>query len=198
MWRSHGLFHICLLAKVEFKTHIYSKFTSTEKWRLFDFFSIIINLLKVETTGLFNLYKLLEEEIIWFIQCYLSTEWGPRGLLSLVWHIFQLFCFGPHTAATQFIHATFTVGGVVVAWIKTLFKRGLQRDVVYLCWLIAPSANEYSCAHHVTWSPNKLWRSTSKFNLCCTSSLYGEKIWLTKVGFTWLYVVYRTELVWKA
>jgi hypothetical protein len=28
------------------------------------------------------------------------------------------------------------------------------------------SANEYSCAHHVTWSPNKLWRSTSIFNIC--------------------------------
>ncbi len=28
------------------------------------------------------------------------------------------------------------------------------------------SANEYSCAHHVTWSTNKLWRSTSIFNLC--------------------------------
>jgi hypothetical protein len=27
------------------------------------------------------------------------------------------------------------------------------------------SVNEYSCAHHVTWNPNKLWRSTS-FNLC--------------------------------
>jgi hypothetical protein len=27
------------------------------------------------------------------------------------------------------------------------------------------SANEYSCAHHVTWSPNKLWRSNSIFNL---------------------------------
>jgi hypothetical protein len=27
------------------------------------------------------------------------------------------------------------------------------------------SANEYSCAHHVTWSPSKLWRSTSIFNL---------------------------------
>jgi hypothetical protein len=25
------------------------------------------------------------------------------------------------------------------------------------------SANEYSCAHHVTWSPNKLWRSTCIF-----------------------------------
>ncbi len=28
------------------------------------------------------------------------------------------------------------------------------------------SANEYSCAHYVTWSLNKLWRSTSIFNLC--------------------------------
>ncbi len=28
------------------------------------------------------------------------------------------------------------------------------------------SATEYSCAHHVTWSTNKLWRSTSLFNLC--------------------------------
>jgi hypothetical protein len=27
------------------------------------------------------------------------------------------------------------------------------------------SANEYSCAHHVTLSPNKLWRSNSIFNL---------------------------------
>ncbi len=27
------------------------------------------------------------------------------------------------------------------------------------------SANEKSCAHHVTWSPNKLWRSNSIFNL---------------------------------
>ena len=60
--------------------------------------------------------------------------------------------------------------------------RGLQKDVVYLCWPIAPSytspnagggscgvsANEYSCAHHVTWSPNKLWKSTSIFNLWWT------------------------------
>ncbi len=48
--------------------------------------------------------------------------------------------------------------------------RGLQRDVVYLSWPIATSftspfaggwgcgvsANEYSCAHQVTWSPTKL------------------------------------------
>jgi hypothetical protein len=33
-------------------------------------------------------------------------------------------------------------------------------------------ANEYSCAHHVTWSPNKLWNSTSVLNLrvCVVSS----------------------------
>jgi hypothetical protein len=28
------------------------------------------------------------------------------------------------------------------------------------------SANENSCAHHVTRSPKKLWRSNSIFNLC--------------------------------
>ncbi len=58
--------------------------------------------------------------------------------------------------------------------------RGLQGDVVYLGWPIVPfviyepkfeggggrggcgvSSNENSCAHHVTWSPNKLWRSNS-------------------------------------
>ncbi len=33
------------------------------------------------------------------------------------------------------------------------------------------SANEYSCAHNVTWSRNKLWRSTSIFNLCSRPSL---------------------------
>ncbi len=27
------------------------------------------------------------------------------------------------------------------------------------------SANECSCAHHMTWSPNKLWKSTSILNL---------------------------------
>ncbi len=28
------------------------------------------------------------------------------------------------------------------------------------------SANEYNCAHHVTWSPNKLWRSNSIITQC--------------------------------
>jgi hypothetical protein len=37
------------------------------------------------------------------------------------------------------------------------------------------SANENSCAHHVTWSPNKLWGSNSIFNL-------------------WLHVLFRS---WK-
>jgi hypothetical protein len=60
--------------------------------------------------------------------------------------------------------------------------RGLQRYVVYLCWpnrwnsalkyesqcggmegCCGVSANDYSCAHHVTWSPNKLWRSNSYY-----------------------------------
>jgi hypothetical protein len=58
------------------------------------------------------------------------------------------------------------------------FTRGLQRDVVYLGWPIAPSY-EPNCGGrggaagfqpmrtnvYKTWSPNKLWRSNSKFNL---------------------------------
>ncbi len=35
------------------------------------------------------------------------------------------------------------------------------------------SANEYSCAHHVTWSTNKHWRSTSIFNLCFYPLIHG-------------------------
>ncbi len=58
------------------------------------------------------------------------------------------------------------------SWVK-----GSERDVVYLSWPIAPSymspnagggedpANEYSCVV-CTWSPKKLWRSNSIFNLC--------------------------------
>jgi len=65
-----------------------------------------------------------------------------------------------------------------------LYPRGVQGDVVYLSWPIAPlaygyepkcggegcgvSANENSCAYHVTWRPSKLWRSNSIFNLCFT------------------------------
>jgi hypothetical protein len=33
------------------------------------------------------------------------------------------------------------------------------------------AANENSCAHHVTWSPNKLWRSNSIFNLLSYSMI---------------------------
>jgi hypothetical protein len=41
----------------------------------------------------------------------------------------------------------------------------LMRTFTYLPLCCGVSANEYSCAHHVTWSPNKHWRSTSIFNL---------------------------------
>jgi hypothetical protein len=39
------------------------------------------------------------------------------------------------------------------------------------------SANEYSCEHHVTWSPKKLWRSTSILNLW---SRWTERVELTE------------------
>ncbi len=36
----------------------------------------------------------------------------------------------------------------------------------YSVYSVVP-ANEHSCAHNVTWSPYKFWRSTSIFSLCC-------------------------------
>ncbi len=41
---------------------------------------------------------------------------------------------------------------------SALVKRVQMRGEGGSCWV---SANENSCAHHVTRSPNKLWRSTS-------------------------------------
>jgi hypothetical protein len=35
-----------------------------------------------------------------------------------------------------------------------------------LFWLTNRAPNEYSCVHYVTWSPNKLWKSNTIFNLC--------------------------------
>ncbi len=66
--------------------------------------------------------------------------------------------------------------------------RGLQGDVVYLRWPIAPhvyepkcvrvSANENSCAHHLAWSPIKLWISNSIFNLCSESLRFQVREWV--------------------
>ncbi len=61
------------------------------------------------------------------------------------------------------------------------------------------SANEYSCAHHVTWSPNKLWSSTSIFNLwsdqniCTVSRLrrgQAREYWMIYSGPGFLIVIY--------
>ncbi len=66
------------------------------------------------------------------------------------------------------------------AWLRTQFTAGGYKEMSSICadprntspneggggggsWGV--SANEYSCAHHVTWSPNKLWRSIFIFNL---------------------------------
>jgi hypothetical protein len=77
--------------------------------------------------------------------------------------------------------------------------RGLQRDVVYLCRPIAlrirfpmrgmggggggcgAPVNEYSCVYHVTWSPNKLRRSSS-MDVVLQGRRHGYKIipcWVT-------------------
>ncbi len=58
------------------------------------------------------------------------------------------------------------------------------------------SANKYNCAHHVTWSSNKLWTgtSTSIVNLCCTpTNIRDQGGWIpleyriySAVGACWL------------
>ncbi len=88
-------------------------------------------------------------------------------------HLSSLSCLTPCT-----LH-----GGNSLGETKKLgLYRESQRDVVCLCWPMAPSytitntrkrggggvagsTNEYSCAHHVTCSPNKLGRANSIFNL---------------------------------
>jgi hypothetical protein len=47
-------------------------------------------------------------------------------------------------------------------------KKSTLNDLAYLTPLRIPLMNpvyEYSCAHHVTWSPYKLWRSTSDLDI---------------------------------
>ncbi len=44
------------------------------------------------------------------------------------------------------------------------------------------SANENSCAHHVTWGPNKLWRSNSIFKLCFLSTSSSRHCVLAVMG----------------
>jgi hypothetical protein len=75
---------------------------------------------------------------------------------------------------------------------QTVSYRGLlQGDVIYILadqWhpsymgpntgggegVAGVSANENSCAHHLTWSPNKLWRSNSLFNLWCQMISFSD------------------------
>ncbi len=78
--------------------------------------------------------------------------------------------------------------------IWSLAFRGSQRDVVYYGWPIAPSymssnaggrgwgglrghSQSIQLWHnaHCTWSPNKLWRSNSIFNLCWQSTERSAK-----------------------
>jgi hypothetical protein len=61
------------------------------------------------------------------------------------------------------------------------------------------SANEYSCALHVTWSPNKLWRSTTIPNAILKyKMLLNPLTEVSIVSSTRLFVLYMvssTDLV---
>ncbi len=56
------------------------------------------------------------------------------------------------------------------------------------------SANEYSFAHHVTWSTNKLWRSTSIFNLWYRVWMRRGKGWKDSPDFAFNCLLRRNEL----
>ncbi len=97
-------------------------------------------------------------------------------------------------------------------------SRGLQTDDVYLCWPIAlfytgpnagdtggcwVSANEYSCAHHVTLSPHKLWRATSIFNLWVQASVHinyttkpTARVTMLKLKNVWKFLHISGGLEW--
>jgi hypothetical protein len=51
---------------------------------------------------------------------------------------------------------------------NSLFRYRTETTETNVLFRIVPKlvSKDTVCAHHVTWSPNKLWRSTSIFNLC--------------------------------
>jgi hypothetical protein len=107
---------------------------------------------------------------------------------------------GFHAWLTKLSNSLFQVTVTLTACSKAnRTSRVLKGDVVYLSWPIAAlvyepkcgggvSANENSCAHHVTWKPNKLWRSNSIFNLCLRQLLKST----AKMLFCTLY-----SIVWR-
>jgi len=43
-------------------------------------------------------------------------------------------------------------------------------------WVAGVSANDNSCAHHVTWSPNELWRYNFIFILCMQYKMFSPRV----------------------
>ncbi len=96
--------------------------------------------------------------------------WACEGLATLLALGVSLF-LAQETAPHSFSQPAIVR---IVSQCKN-WNQGLQRYVVYLCWpnsalkyesqcggmegCCGVSANDYSCAHHVTWSPNKLWKT---------------------------------------
>ncbi len=75
-----------------------------------------------------------------------------------------------------------------IPFLWSMRNRRLQRDVVYLGWPIVPSYMSPSAGLRgscgglsqwvqlCTWSPNKLWRSNSIFNLWCENIVFAKSI----------------------
>jgi hypothetical protein len=94
--------------------------------------------------------------------------------------------------------------------INYISTRGSQRDVVYLCWPIAPKCGGVGLrglsqwVRLCTWSPNKIWRSNSIFNLWFQQycSVYDRKDFNDWVKGTqaWIFFIYffaETETIWS-
>ena len=116
-----------------------------------------------------NVCAFVSISLIYFLNLYFSNT---VPVTKTLWYTYVQENSPLHTTTN-----TLCLCGVWVA-------RGLQGDVVYLCWPIAPSnfeskcggrggglrglrlsAYECSSAHHVICSPNKLRRPSSIFNL---------------------------------
>ncbi len=109
----------------------------------------------------------------------ISTTWKKFKILSFYLNMFSMALIARETAPAAaskegFFSQRFTcktelklfywLQGVTKRYRLFLLTNGALVIRVQMWWRggsSGVSANEYSCAHHVTWSPNKLWRSNS-------------------------------------
>jgi hypothetical protein len=96
-----------------------------------------------------------------------ARHWGQRRLKPAGSQKFVIWCEQGVTRRCRLSKLTNSAPRI---WVQ------MRRDGGRGCRV---SANENSCAHHVTLSPNKLWRSNSKFNIRVRGSGFvGNREWV--------------------